>query len=75
MYINHLPWVTKYCEVHLYADDTLLFFESSSVQAIEAAVPRPRPRCQIVELSHVKLLKDQSYVYGNPPKPELCPVI
>ena len=32
-----LPSVTKYCKVHLYADDTLLFFESSSVQAIEAA--------------------------------------
>ena len=33
MYINDLPSVTKYCKVHLYADDTLLFFESSSVQA------------------------------------------
>ena len=35
MYINDLPTVTKYCKVHLYADDTLLFFESISVQAIE----------------------------------------
>ena len=38
MYINDLPTVTKYCKVHLYADDTLLFFESISVQAIEAAL-------------------------------------
>ena len=38
MYINDLPSVTKYCKVHLYADDTLLSFESSSVQAIEAAL-------------------------------------
>ena len=38
MYINDLPTVAKYCKVHLYADDTLLFFESISVQAIEAAL-------------------------------------
>ena len=38
MYINNLPSVTKYCKVHLYADDTLLFLESSSVRAIEAAL-------------------------------------
>ena len=38
MYINNLPSVTKYCKVHLYADDTLLFLESSSVRAIEATL-------------------------------------
>ena len=38
MYINNLPSVTKYSKVHLYADDTLLFLESSSVRAIEAAL-------------------------------------
>ena len=38
MYINNLPSVTKYSKVHLYADDTLLFLESSSVRAIEATL-------------------------------------
>ena len=40
MYINDLPTVTKYCKVHLYADDTLLFFESSSVQILRLLCPR-----------------------------------
>ena len=31
MYINDLRSVVKYCKVHLYADDTLLYFESNSV--------------------------------------------
>ena len=62
MYINDLPSVTKYCKVHLYADDTLLFFESSSVQAIKAALI----------LNH---FEDQSYAYGNPPKAEFSSVI
>lgn len=37
MHINDLPSVKMFCEVHLYAEDTLLSFESSSVEAIEAA--------------------------------------
>ena len=36
--LNDLPAVTKYCKFHLYAEDTLLLFESSSVQAVEAAL-------------------------------------
>ena len=28
MYINDLPSGTKYCKVHLYADDTLLFLKA-----------------------------------------------
>ena len=40
MYINDLPTVTKYCKVHLYADDTLLFFHQklSSVQSFTVNV-------------------------------------
>ena len=75
MYINDLPSVTKYCKVHLYADDTLLIFESSSVQAIKAALSQDLDRMVEPKLSHVKSLKDQSYAYGNPPKTELSPVI
>ena len=73
MYINDLPSVTRYCKVHIYADDTLLFFESSSVQDIEAAL--------FQDLSHVvgwlnqKSLEDQSYANGNSPRTEFSPVI
>ena len=54
MYINDLPTVTKYCKVHLYADDTLLFFESSSVQTIEAALSE--------DLGHVVGWLNQNYL-------------
>ena len=57
MYINNLPSVTKYCKVHLYADDTLLFFESSSVQAIEAALSH--------NLDHVVGWLNQNYLMLN----------
>ena len=57
MYINDLPSVTKYCKVHLYADDTLLFFESSSVQAIEAALSQ--------DLDHVVGWLNQNYLMLN----------
>ena len=57
MYINDLPTVTKYCKVHLYADDTLLFFESSSVQTIEAALSE--------DLGHVVGWLNQNYLMLN----------
>ena len=57
MYINDLPTVTKYCKVHLYADDTLLFFESISVQAIEAALSQ--------DLDHVVGWLNQNYLMLN----------
>ena len=57
MYINDLPSVTKYCKVHLYADDTLLFFESSSVQAIEGALSQ--------DLDHVVGWLNQNYLMLN----------
>lgn len=46
-----------YCKVHLYADDTLLFFESSSVQAIEAALSH--------DLDHVVGWLNQNYLMLN----------
>ena len=57
MYINDLPSVTKYCKVHLYADDTLLFFKSSSVQAIEVALSQ--------DLDHVVRWLNQDYLILN----------
>ena len=57
MYINDLPTVAKYCKVHLYADDTLLFFESSSVQTIEAALSK--------DLGHVVRWLNQNYLMLN----------
>ena len=57
MYIDDLPTVTKYCKVHLYADDTLLFFESISVQAIEAALSQ--------DLDHVVGWLNQNYLMLN----------
>ena len=57
MYISDLPTVTKYCRVHLYADDTLLFFESISVQAIEAALSQ--------DLDHVVGWLNQNYLMLN----------
>ena len=57
MYINNLPSVTKYCKVHLYADETLLFFESSSVQAIETALSH--------DLNHVVGWLNQNYLMLN----------
>ena len=57
MYINDLPTVTKYCKVHLYVDDTLLFFESSSVQTIEAALSE--------DLGHVVGWLNQNYLMLN----------
>ena len=38
MYVNDHPSVVRYCKVHLYADDTLLYFESNSVQTIETVL-------------------------------------
>ena len=40
MYINDLTTVVKLCKVHLYADDTLLYFDSSSVQDIETSLSK-----------------------------------
>ena len=57
MYINDLQTVTKYCKVHLYADDTLLFFESSYVQTIEAALSE--------DLGHVVGWLNQNYLMLN----------
>ena len=57
MYTNDLPSVTKYCKVHLYADDTLLFLESSSVQIIEAALSH--------DLDHVVEWLNQNYLMVN----------
>ena len=57
MYINDLPTVTKYCKVHLYADDTRLFFESISMQAVEAALSQ--------DLDHVVGWLNQNYLMLN----------
>lgn len=46
-----------YCKVHLYPDDTLLFFESSSAQAIEAALSQ--------DLHHVVGWLNQKYLMLN----------
>ena len=35
MYINDLPHVIRFCNIELYADDTLLYFASSNVSSIE----------------------------------------
>ena len=35
IYVNDLPSVVKYCCVEMYADDTLLYFASSSANSIE----------------------------------------
>lgn len=57
MHINDLPSVKKFCKVHLYADDTLLSFESSSVQAVEAALSQ--------DLDHVVGWLNQNYLILN----------
>ena len=57
MYINDLPSVTKCCKVHLYADDTLLFFETIFVQASEAALSQ--------DLDHVVGWLNQNYLMLN----------
>jgi hypothetical protein len=35
MYVNDLPLAIKFCNVELYADDTLLYFTSDSASTIE----------------------------------------
>ena len=40
MYINDLTTAVKHCKVHLYADDALLYFYSSSVQDIETSLSK-----------------------------------
>ena len=57
IYVNDLLSVTKYCKFHLYAVNTLLFFESSSVQAIEAALSQ--------DLDHVVGWLNQNYLMLN----------
>lgn len=57
MHINDLPSVKMFCEVHLYAEDTLLSFESSSVEAIEAAPSQ--------DLDHVVGQFKQNYLVLN----------
>ena len=37
-YINDLPSVIKHCNIQLSADDTLLYFSSSSVGKVESAL-------------------------------------
>ena len=36
VYINDLPSVIKHCKIQLYADDTLVYFSSSSINDIES---------------------------------------
>ena len=38
IYINELPSIIQNCSIQLYADDTLLFFSSSSVALIESTL-------------------------------------
>ena len=38
IYINDLPSIIKHCNIQLYADDTLLYFSSSSIDKIESAL-------------------------------------
>ena len=47
----------KYCKVHLYADDTLLYFESNSVQTIETVLFK--------DLKHIVGWLNQNYLLLN----------
>ena len=70
MYINELPTVVNRCKVHLYADDTLLYFESSSVQQIEATLSNDLEynfysEMAQPELSCSKPFQNKNYVNGT----------
>ena len=57
IYINDLPSVVESCEIQLYADDTLLFFSSSSVSDIEDHLSE--------DLGHVINWLESSYLFLN----------
>ena len=57
IYINDLPSVVESWEIQLYADDTLLFFSSSSVSDIEDHLSK--------DLGHVINWLESSYLFLN----------
>lgn len=56
-YINDLPSVVKNCDIQLYADDTLLFYSSNSIEDIES--------CLSADLSSIISWLDSNYLFLN----------
>ena len=56
-YINDLPSVSTNCDIQLYADDTLLFYNSSSIEDIES--------CLSADLSNVISWLDSNFLFLN----------
>ena len=56
-YINDLPFVVTNCDIQLYADDTLLFYNSSSIEDIES--------CLSADLSNVISWLDSNFLFLN----------
>ena len=57
IYINDLPSVVTNCDIQLYADDTLLFYNSSSIEDIES--------CLSADLSNVISWLDSNFLFLN----------
>ena len=57
IYVNDLPSIVKYCCVEMYADDTLLYFASSSVNSIESNLS--------ADLANVIQWLNSSYLHLN----------
>ena len=56
-YINDLPSVVTNCDIQLYADDTLLFYNSSLIEDIES--------CLSADLSNVISWLDSNFLFLN----------
>ena len=57
IYVNDLPSVVKYCCVEMYADNTLLYFASSSINSIESNLS--------ADLANVIQWLNSSYLHLN----------
>ena len=56
-YINDLPSIVTNCDIQLYADDTLVFYNSSSIEDIES--------CLSADLSNVISWLDSNFLFLN----------
>ncbi|KAI8500413.1 hypothetical protein Bbelb_219790 [Branchiostoma belcheri] len=71
LYVNDLPNVIEKCSIHMYADDTVLYYSADSVKACEETVSMDMKRV-VKWLNENKLLlhpdKTKSMLFGLPQK-------
>ncbi|KAI8519253.1 hypothetical protein Bbelb_025100 [Branchiostoma belcheri] len=71
LYVNDLPNVIEKCSIHIYADDTILYYSADSVKACEETVSMDMKRV-VKWLNENKLLlhpdKTNSMLFGHPQK-------